>query len=295
MIGVSSVKIKNDNNVIVACIDNNNNNINIFNMYNKELSSKITLTGHTNIITCTCINKGGSIIVSGSEDKTIKGWNIINGELLFTLFGHNKWIYSVDISNDNSYIISGSSEKSIYLWGIFRKVIIRKIIKHSDTITCVKFNSDNTEIVSSSCDFTICLSNTKNGKLIRRFIGHKYIISNVNFNNDDTKIISTSFDGTIRLWDKKTGENINKFEIKEDIARSSIISPNGKLIISFGNRKIFVWCVEKCKLLKIFQCHDNKADLVSFNKDGNCFYSFGIDEENDILEFFEQKIPKHLL
>ena len=264
-------------------------------MYNKELISKITITGHTNIITCTCISKDGSIIVSGSEDKTIKGWNIMNGELLFTLSGHNKWIYSVDINNDNSFIISGSSEKSVFLWGIFRRIIIRKLIHHSDTITCVKFNSDNTEIVSCSCDFTICLSNPNNGKLIKRFIGHKYIISNVNFNHDDTKIISTSFDGTIRLWDKNTGENIKKFEIKQDIARSSIISKNGKLIISFGNRKIFIWCVKKCKLLKIFECHENKADIVSFNKEENCFYSFGIDEEHEILEYFEQKMPKHIL
>jgi WD40 repeat protein len=297
MIGVSSLKIKNDSDIIVVCIDNNNKHINVFNIHNKEISSKITIISRTNIITCTCISTDCSIIVSGSEDTTVKGWDIDNGELLFTLTGHKHWIYSVDISNDNSFIISGSADKSVFLWGILRQVIIRKITHHTDTITCVKFNSDNTEILSASCDFTICLSNTKNGKLIKRFIGHKYIISNVNFNHDCTEIISTSFDGTVRLWDKKTGKNINKFEIKQDIdiVRSSIISKNGKLIISFGNRKIIIWCAKKCKILKIFECHENKADMVLFNKDENCFYSFGIDEENDILEFFEQRIPKRIL
>jgi hypothetical protein len=49
----------------------------------------------------------------------------------------------------------------------------------------------------------------------------------------------------------------------------------------------YIWSVSKCKILKIFECHENKADLVSFNIDENYFYSFGIDQEHDILEFFE--------
>ena len=292
---VSSLKIKDDNNFIVVCIDNNSYSINVFNMKNKSILSKITMSGHIGLITCTCFSNDGSVIVSCSEDKTIKVWDIYKGELLFTLSGHKKWVYSIDISHNNEYITSGSADNSIFLWGIFRKVIIRKMNYHSDTVTCVKFNSNSSEILSASCDFTICLSNTHNGKLIKRFVGHEYIISNVNFNNDCTKIISTSFDGSVRLWDKKTGLVINKFETKVDISRSSIISSNNNLVISFGNKKIFVWCAKTCKILKIFDCHDNKADLVSFSKDGTSFYSFGIDEENDILEFFQQNIPKYIL
>jgi WD40 repeat protein len=263
------------------------------------MSSKKTMRGHTGVITCSCISNDGSVLITGSRDMTIKGWDVSNSRngchLLFTLSGHKKWVYSVDISNDNEYITSGSGDKHIILWGVLRKVIIRKINHHSDSVTCVKFNSNGSEIVSASSDFSICLSNMRNGKLIKRFIGHEYIVSGVNFNNDCSKIISTSFDGSLCLWDKETGKMINKFETKIDISRLCIISPDDNLVISFGNRKIFVWCVKTCKILKIFECHENKADLVSFNNDGTSFYSFGIDEENDILECFEQKIPTRFL
>jgi len=296
MIGVSSLKFNNDG-YIIACIDNHNINkyIKIYNFINGNLYSQITIVVGINIITCTCISDDCSLIVSGSEDMTIKGWNIDNGELLFTLIGHTHWIYSVDISNDNSFIISGSADKSVCLWGIFRKVLIRNIKHHTDTVTCVKFSSDNTEILSASCDFTIRLTNTNNGKLIKRFIGHTYIISNVKFNHDDSKIISTSFDNSVRLWDKKTGYTIGKFETNEDVLRSSIISRSGKIIISFGNKKIIIWCVKRREILKIFKCHNNKADVVLFNRDENCFYSVGIDQKRNNIEFFEQVLPNFIL
>ena len=291
----SSLKITGKDSAIIVCVDTKNNkntkNIKIFNIKDNEISTTVNIVAHNGIITSTCISDDLSVIISGSEDNTIKGWDIVNGELLFTLLGHNKWVYTLDISNDNGYIASGSGDNKIFLWGIFRKVLIRKIKVHSSLITCVKFNKNSSEIVSSSCDFTICLSNTKTGKLIKRFLGHTYIISNVNFSDDDSKIISTSLDGTVRLWDKNTGIIINKFEIMDDICRSSIISPSNNLIISFGNRKIYIWCVKTCKILKIFECHDTKTDLVSFSMDGKSFCSVGIDEENNILEFFKQNIP----
>jgi WD40 repeat protein len=164
---------------------------------------------------------------------------------------------------------------------------------HTDTVTCVRFNHDSTEIVSSSCDFTICLWNAKKGKLIKKFIGHDYIVCNVNFNNNSTIIVSSSLDGSIRLWDIKSGTVINKFEAKGDICRYAILSPTGNLVISYGNRRIFIWSTITCQLLKTFECHDNRVDLVSFCNNGNSFYSCGIDEENDIFELFKQRIPKN--
>ena len=54
--------------------------------------------------------------MSGSEDQTIKLWEIETGEEICTLTGHNGIVYSVAISPDNKTIVSGSQDGKIKIW-----------------------------------------------------------------------------------------------------------------------------------------------------------------------------------
>ena len=54
-----------------------------------------------------------SKIVFGSDDKTIKIWDVLSGQLINTLIGHNNWVYSVAFSPDSSKIVSGSRDDSV--------------------------------------------------------------------------------------------------------------------------------------------------------------------------------------
>lgn len=55
-------------------------------------------------------------IVSGSDDRTIKVWNLKSGKELMTLMGHSGNVYSVDISFNGKYIVSGSGDMAIKIW-----------------------------------------------------------------------------------------------------------------------------------------------------------------------------------
>ena len=290
MISISSVRIE-ENETIVTCT--NNNIVKVYTVHNGEIYFQNTIIGHSGVITNVSISPDTMMIATCSEDKTIRVWDSMSGVSLFTLLGHKKWVYSVSFSHDNTQLVSGSGDNTVRLWNIKRKMLIRTMRGHTDTVSCVKFNKDSTEIVSSSCDFDIYLWNAKNGKIIKKFVGHDYIVCNVNFNHNCDMLISASLDGTVRLWDIKTGTTLIKFQIKNDISRYAMVSPSGNLVISHGNRKIFVWSTITCQLLKTLECHDNKVDLIAFNENGSSFYSCGIDEENDIFELFEQKIPKY--
>ena len=80
---------------------------------NKE---KFILNGHSNyVFGLKLIN--ANILASGSEDNTIKLWNIQNGSVIRTLKGHNEWVYwSLDLLNNPKTLVSGSLDQTIKLW-----------------------------------------------------------------------------------------------------------------------------------------------------------------------------------
>src|SRR5260370_32393650 len=58
----------------------------------------------------------GSLVVSGSHDKTVKVWDAGTGKDLLTLQGHTDWVSSVAVSGDGRRIVSGSHDKTVKVW-----------------------------------------------------------------------------------------------------------------------------------------------------------------------------------
>jgi hypothetical protein len=71
-----------------------------------------TLKGHTDSVDSLAIS--GDKIVSGSDDNTIKIWDLNTGKLLKTLYGHSNSVNSVAVSGDK--IVSGNSDHTIKIW-----------------------------------------------------------------------------------------------------------------------------------------------------------------------------------
>ena len=55
----------------------------------------------------------GSRIVSGSDDWTVRIWNVATGESEKELKGHSDWVRSVAFSPDGSRIVSGSMDETV--------------------------------------------------------------------------------------------------------------------------------------------------------------------------------------
>ena len=55
-------------------------------------------------------------VVSGSDDKTVRVWDAVTGEVISTLTGHSDRVWSVSFSPDGSRIVSGSWDKTVRVW-----------------------------------------------------------------------------------------------------------------------------------------------------------------------------------
>ncbi len=65
---------------------------------------------------CIAFSNDVRYIISGSCDKSIKIWELENGNEVKTLIGHSEDVSSLAFSYDDRYIISGSFDNSIRIW-----------------------------------------------------------------------------------------------------------------------------------------------------------------------------------
>ena len=58
----------------------------------------------------------GKTIATGSDDKTVKIWNLRTGEEVKTLTGHSGEVFAVAFSPDGKTLLSASADKTIKIW-----------------------------------------------------------------------------------------------------------------------------------------------------------------------------------
>jgi len=71
--------------------------------------------GHSDYVNSVVFSPDGRQVLSGSDDKTIKLWDVNTGREIRTFSGHTDWIRSVAFSPDGNRILSYSDDETIKL------------------------------------------------------------------------------------------------------------------------------------------------------------------------------------
>ena len=185
----------------------------------------------------------GRFIASGSDDYTVKLWDIQNQKLAHTFEGHSSDVNSVAFSPDGRFIASGagdfkSSDHTVKLWDIQNQKLAHTFEGHSSSVNSVAFSPDGRFIASGagnykSSDNTVKLWDIQNQKLAHTFEGHSSDVNSVAFSPDGRFIASGgSDDHTVKLWDIQTQKLAHTFEGHSSSVNSVAFSPDGRFIAS---------------------------------------------------------------
>jgi len=77
---------------------------------------KHVLNGHTDSVNSVAFSSDGTHIVSGSDDNSVRVWDVFMGKEKHLLNGHTDSVKSVTFSGDGNLIISGS-DNFTRVWG----------------------------------------------------------------------------------------------------------------------------------------------------------------------------------
>ena len=224
-----------------------------------------TLKGHSSDVNSVTFSPDGQMVATGSDDRTIKLWNLTTKQEIRTFKGHSSWIWAIAISPDGQTIASGGADKTIKLWNLNTGEEIRTLKGHSDGITSVAFSPDGKLLASSSLDKTIKLWNLETNKEIGTLTGHSDSVASVAFSPDGKTLASGSWDKTIKLWQIANGKEIRTLTGHSNSVVSIAFSPDGQELASGSKDKtIKLWNLETGKEISTLTGHDDKVTSVAY-------------------------------
>jgi DNA-binding beta-propeller fold protein YncE len=221
------------------------------------------------------ISADGKRIVSGSQDKTVRVWDLHTGKELLTLKGHIWWVRSVAISRDGRRIVSGSSDGSVKVWDAHTGKELLTLKGHTAQVTSVAMSPDGNRIASASEDHTLKVWDSATGQDLMTLKGHTFYVG-VTWSPDGTRIVSASIDGTVKVWHAPVARGFLTLKGHTDTVSSVAISPDGTRIVSGSHdQTVKVHDAVSGQVLLTFEGHTSAVTSLAVSPDGKRIVSAG--------------------
>ncbi|MEL7036285.1 MAG: serine/threonine-protein kinase [Cyanobacteria bacterium J06592_8] len=240
---------------------------------------------HLDVVTAIAFSPDGRKIVSGSDDQTVKVWDVRTVRLLQSFDGDLSAITSVDFSLDGEEIVAGTFYWRILEWNLETTELFLPL-EHQDIVWSVVFSPDERTIASGSSDRTVKVWDRQTGFLLYDFLEHTDAVYAIDFNREGTKIVSGSRDTTLKIFDLETGTVQNTLKGHTEDVRSVVFTPDGTKIVSgSSDDTVKIWDIETGELLDTLTGHRGDVLSVAVSPDGQIIASGSRDRTVKIWDF----------
>lgn len=162
------------------------------------------LEGHEAEVLSLAFTPDGETLISGSNDRSLRVWDIHHGQCLQQLVGHRSGVSSLAISPDGEILASGSFDRTVRLWSLVQHQPLAELSGHRAGVLSVVFSPDGQRLASAGNDKQIRLWEVASGTLQTTLHGHGARVTALAFSPDGCLLASAASDHTVRVWELRS-------------------------------------------------------------------------------------------
>jgi WD40 repeat protein len=187
------------------------------------------------------VSPDGSVIASGSQDKTIHLWRLHTAKCIQVIEGHEFTVASVAFSVDGRHLASGD-DRWMRVWDLSSSSCIKIVKGLNGVVTSLTYSADGRMFaVSGHRNTRIFIFDVITYKYANNLTGHTDWITSVAFTSDGSMIISGSCDGTIRAWDTTSIVQVQVWEGQSDIFSVAVSPENDRIVNGSIEGSVQIW------------------------------------------------------
>jgi WD40 repeat protein len=231
------------------------NTVRLWNIRTKQPAG--VLNGHQASVEDIAFNGEGTLLVSGSLDKTIKIWALNNNNALRTI--QTEATSSVTFSPDGSTIASAVSQRVVF-WSVGTGAQIRQIT-HAHYTGSIRFTSD-WRLMAVRNE----LWNPYTGVKVKSFQGRQN-----NFFlaiSADGTLLASRDNNTLVLWDTQRAVPLFQFHQPPGLTTGLAFSRAGDKLAWGRKNQVYIWNLRNNSLERIINAHKFDVNEVAFSPDG---------------------------
>lgn len=238
-------KFRKDGKLIVA--GEKTGTVKIFDVQTKAMLRQIRR--HSAAVRTTCWNSDGLFFLSGSDDKTVKKWDVATGEIVWDSSGaggggggggaHTDYVRTVEANPSSPHLFcSGSYDHSVRLWDSRQSGSVLTL-SHGCPVEASLVTPSGALLLSAGGQ-EVKVWDLIGGRVMHTFSNHQKNVTSLAMDGSGSRILSAGLDGHVKVYSLQTMQVVHGMKFGAPLSCVGVSPDNRKLVVGFVDGNLLV-------------------------------------------------------